>query len=116
MSTWTCQRQVDRIKCGHVNPSRKRNCEACSKPRPPRKTVRSQVKLSYEEFIELNGGEICGICGRSRPESGRRLHRDHDHATGRPRGLLCFRCNTVLRTYMTIEWMRKAIRYLERAA
>jgi hypothetical protein len=103
------------IKCGHVNSARTRKCFSCKKPRPKRKTIRSQLTLSYEEFIEINGGEHCGICGRGRPESGRRLHRDHDHRTGAPRGLLCFPCNRQLRTWTTIDWMRRAIAYLERS-
>lgn len=114
MAGWTCQRQSHHVKCGHLNSARARKCAACLKPRPKRRTVRSQLKHSYEEFIELNGGEQCGICGRGRPESGRRLHRDHDHRTGEPRGLLCFPCNRQLRTWMTVEWMLNAIYYLER--
>ena len=72
------------------------------------------LDLSYEEFIERTGGEHCGICGASPPE-GRKLHRDHDHrGAGRPRELLCFRCNTALRGYITPEWLRAAADYLER--
>jgi hypothetical protein len=73
------------------------------------------LDISYEDYIELNGGERCGICGRGRsPE--RRLQRDHDHrGEGLARGLLCFACNRWLRGFMTIEWMRAAIAYLERA-
>jgi hypothetical protein len=70
----------------------------------------------YEEFIALNGGEHCGICRRPRKEGGRRLHRDHDHRSGRPRGLLCFRDNAALRYYMDSDWLRAAADYLERAA
>jgi hypothetical protein len=40
----------------------------------------------------------CAIC-RSACGTGRRLAVDHDHATGRIRGLLCFRCNTSLARY-----------------
>jgi hypothetical protein len=71
---------------------------------------------SYEEFIALNGGEHCGICGRRRKEGGRRLHRDHDHRSRKPRGLLCFRDNAALRYYMTVEWLRAAADYLERTS
>lgn len=116
MSTWTCQRQSLGVKCGGLNDGRRRKCQTCGKHRPARKTVRSQLKLTYEEFILLNGGEHCGICGRGRPESGRRLHRDHDHKTGEPRGLLCFPCNRQLRTWTTVAWLRAAIAYLERAS
>lgn len=40
----------------------------------------------------------CAIC-RSHCATGRRLAVDHDHQTGRVRGLLCFRCNTTLARY-----------------
>lgn len=73
------------------------------------------LDLPYEHYIEINGGEHCGICGAARSPD-RRLQRDHDHrGPGHPRGLLCFACNRWLRGFMTIDWMRRAIAYLERA-
>jgi hypothetical protein len=39
-------------------------------------------------------GSGCAVCGR--PQSEISLHVDHDHATGRICGLLCFRCNNAL--------------------
>ena len=59
-------------------------------------------------------GERCGVCGRP-PKDGRKLHRDHDHRTGEIRGLLCFPCNRALPAYVTEEWLRKALAYLERS-
>jgi len=49
----------------------------------------------YDTLVEVQGGR-CAICreaptGRNRNE--RRLHVDHDHVTGRVRGLLCLMCN-----------------------
>jgi hypothetical protein len=41
----------------------------------------------------------CAICGCPKPKHGGRgqvLHIDHDHVTGKLRGLLCFECNTGL--------------------
>jgi hypothetical protein len=82
--------------------------------RKRRPAHRAALDLPYEDYVRLNGGEFCAICG-ALPKS-RRLHRDHDHATGRPRGLLCFRCNRFLTTWMTVEFLRKVIAYLAERA
>ena len=50
----------------------------------------------YEQMLSGQGGG-CAVCG-AKPD-GRRLHVDHDHATGKIRGLLCHVCNTRL------EWV-----------
>ena len=72
------------------------------------------LEMTYEDYVELNGGEeTCGICGRPPKLGGKRLHRDHDHRSGLPRGLLCFPCNAALRPYMTVDWLRSAMSYLE---
>ena len=73
------------------------------------------LDLPYEQYVEINGGDHCGICG-VKPEPGKRLHRDHDHRTGKPRGLLCYPDNAALRPYMTLEWLRAAVAYSERAS
>lgn len=71
------------------------------------------LDLTYEDYVELNGGEQCGICGRP-PSPGRRLDRDHDHVTGKPRGLLCHQDNRLLSWRITVPWLRAAIEYLTR--
>lgn len=38
----------------------------------------------------------CKICGRHESELIKRLSMDHDHKTGKARGLLCDRCNRIL--------------------
>ena len=49
-------------------------------------------------FIQQNGR--CALCGRPEPDvqygRTRKLNVDHDHKTGRVRGLLCVQCNTLL--------------------
>jgi hypothetical protein len=114
--SWKCQRQSKGLKCGHVNENRRRKCVECGKPRPPRKRPDHLTVLqntTYEECVELFGEE-CGICG-ALPKDGRRHHRDHEHvAFGAIRGILCFRCNSALRSYLTLEWLRQAVAYLER--
>jgi hypothetical protein len=110
---WTCR------KCGYQNARKYAICQAlvCGDRRgrrpKPRKKPHEAVRdaTTYESLVERYG-EQCGICGAG-PKT-RRLHRDHDHSTGRVRGLLCFRCNAVLRGYMTADWLRSAAAYLDR--
>lgn len=48
----------------------------------------------YDRMLADQGG-ACAICGRE-PRSDISLHVDHEHQSGRIRGLLCFRCNNAL--------------------
>lgn len=110
---WTCQRQSGGVKCGQRNTNRKKLCSACGKLRPKKRQPAhmTALKLTYEEYVELNGGEFCGVCGRE-PTPGRRLDRDHDHHTKEPRGLLCNRCNRALPSWITVRWLLDAAIYL----
>lgn len=69
------------------------------------------LEVPYETWVEAYG-EQCGICGAERKR--RRLDRDHDHATGEARGLLCVRCNRALPRWMDAGWLRLAADYLAR--
>jgi hypothetical protein len=71
------------------------------------------LDIPYERYVELNGSEHCGICG-CEPPPHRKLDRDHDHATGKPRGLLCRKHNRMLKRWLTDDFMRLALAYLER--
>jgi hypothetical protein len=110
VSTWRCR------ACLSMNASRTRKCAACKKARPKKRRPAhlKALDLPYETYVELNGGETCGICGSEGKT--RKLHRDHDHRTGKPRGLLCFRDNAALRPYMTLAWIEKAAAYMRRTA
>lgn len=107
-----------RCSCGYAyaGDSRRRTCPECGATRKPKHRAKHLAALdfSYEVYIALNGGERCGICGAERKPGGRALHRDHDHRTGKPRGVLCFPCNAALRPYMTREWLEAAVAYMAR--
>lgn len=111
---WTCQRRHEGIQCRAVNEARKRLCKRCGKPKPPKRKPAhmAALELTYEQYIEINGGERCGIC-KALPRN-RKLDRDHDHRTGEPRGLLCHLCNRTLGNRVTSAWLRSAALYLER--
>ena len=51
------------------------------------------MSLEEFEFLVAAQGGACAICGK--PDADR-LHVDHDHGTGRIRGLLCGSCNRAM--------------------
>lgn len=105
--------------CLTANPARNRRCGACKKALPKRRRPAhlKALDVPYETYVEINGGELCGVatCGRG-PSAKRKLDRDHDHATGKPRGLLCSSHNRFLHSRVTPEELRACADYLERAA
>ncbi|SEE82427.1 Recombination endonuclease VII [Arthrobacter alpinus] len=67
----------------------------------------------YDAILELQNG-CCAICGTLPEESYKGLAVDHDHETGRVRGLLCQRCNMSLGLLGdSIDTLSTAISYLE---
>lgn len=58
--------------------------------------LKSRYGISIEEYEQIfkkqNG--VCAICAGTNSE--KRLHVDHDHESGKVRGLLCFKCNYAL--------------------
>lgn len=71
----------------------------------------------YVEILARQNG-VCALCFRAQPESSRlkRLMIDHDHETGKVRGLLCAKCNLMLGLAEdNINTLNIAIKYLEKA-
>lgn len=65
----------------------------------------------YHRLLEAQGGK-CYICKKTFTAN-RPPHRDHNHATGEVRGLLCSHCNTTLGyLHEDAEWLRNAFHYL----
>lgn len=69
--------------------------------------------LQYDEMLRQQSGS-CAICGKKRPGGGGRFHIDHDHKTGKIRGLLCSNCNRALGLMQdNFEILSAAARYLK---
>lgn len=77
-------------------------------------SAREKARI-YDELFRAQGGR-CKICGDppSPVRNGApRLHLDHDHRTGRVRGLLCGSCNNGLGNFRDDpERLRRAIAWL----
>lgn len=70
--------------------------------------------ISYQHLLASQDGR-CAICGQE--PNGTPLHVDHDHVTGKVRGLLCVRCNVVLGLLESeSERVEKAIAYASRSS
>ena len=79
--------------------------------------IKSRYGITSEQYysVLVAQGGGCGICGRTNADrkGQRKLHVDHDHATGDFRGLLCARCNTALGKFVDdVDLLQKAISYL----
>jgi hypothetical protein len=57
---------------------------------------------TYVLLFEKQKGR-CAICGRSQKDFKRRLAVDHDHETGKIRGLLCVGCNNLVGHYEKLK-------------
>lgn len=104
--TWRC-------KCGARHPRIRQVCE-CGGRRPAKRVSKAKPAESYADFVRVNQeihgvmDESCGACGKPRTLE-RKCDRDHDHVTGRPRGLLCGGnqgCNVLLAKWVTpaVAW------------
>ena len=80
--------------------------------------LQSKFGISYDDYCEMerNQNGVCAICGQFETHRrGQRLCVDHDHETGKTRGLLCHHCNTGIGLLGdNISTLQNAIDYLTR--
>ena len=77
-----------------------------------RKNYRKNADDYYQRVIAEQNG-MCAICGVHEIQNGKRLNIDHDHQTGKYRGLLCVRCNIGIGYFKdNTNTLGKAIDYL----
>jgi hypothetical protein len=79
------------------------------------RALKRKFGLTYEQkqaMVSTQNGR-CRIC-QELLQPGRRTHVDHDHASGKVRGILCSGCNTGLGGFRdNPNFLREAARYVE---
>ncbi len=102
----TCPRHPD------ITLTESRKCFVCDR----RNRRKSLYHLTDEQLDELLSMPRCEICGRLFTATGKdKRHIDHDHKTGKVRGVLCVSCNTSLgKLGDSVVRLKSAIRYLRR--
>lgn len=66
----------------------------------------------YDKLFKAQNG-VCIICGGVNND-GRKLFVDHDHNTGKIRGLLCYQCNLMLGNARdNLSILKSAVNYLK---
>ena len=80
-----------------------------------RKNLKNSYGLTLEQYDKMveDQGEVCAICGEINV-SGHRLLVDHDHKTGKVRGLLCYRCNFGMGFIDDENFVNRAKKYLKK--
>lgn len=63
-------------------------------------------------YLVAEHGDFCGICKKPGKAFKKRLAVDHNHKSGRIRGLLCFRCNKFQLGRHSIESATSILDYL----
>lgn len=126
-----------RCRCGEANPERRAEnkstalCKTCITNRAKRFALKEHGRwvrqkrdshfrrkfgitvVEYDRLLAAQGGG-CAICGKLQAESEKTFHVDHDHATGKVRGILCGGCNFMLgQVRDDPAILRTAIAYLQ---
>lgn len=99
-------------------------CNTCAPKKRKKKSKPSGLR-KYWPHLTLKQAEIerqklsdaqeqrCAICRKHEHQFAKRLAVDHNHKTGKVRGLLCYRCNKFLVGRQTIESAKQLLNYLE---
>jgi hypothetical protein len=87
-----------------------------NKHRPRKNNYKyKKYNLTPEEYTEMfnNQNGCCAICGTHQNKLKKQLSIDHNHVTGKIRGLLCQKCNQGLGFFNdNINSLNQAISYL----
>ena len=100
------------ISLFNADRSRSNGLTSCCRPCIGIKSAASRYGLTIERVREIRAGSLpCDICEQVLP-----LEIDHDHGTGKIRGILCRACNKGIGMFAnSSERLLKTIEYLEKS-
>lgn len=80
------------------------------------KLLKKKYGITTNDYDRMSQKQkhCCAICKKPGIDFKTGLGVDHDHDTGKVRGLLCVKCNTAIGSLNGIELLRSAIRYFRK--
>jgi hypothetical protein len=106
----TCHNKISKVRSKKyikTNPLKRRST-----------ILKNKYGINYDDYLRILGlqGGGCAICGSTEPGAGKTYFSvDHNHTTGKNRGLLCHPCNAGLGMFKEDKLSLKlAIEYLEK--
>jgi hypothetical protein len=100
----------EEVKAYHREHYRKNKAKASQQARARKLAKYGLTQDEYQDILDAQGG-VCAVCTVGWRSA--RMVVDHDHRTGRVRGILCHRCNAGLGLFdddpVRLEW---AMEYL----
>jgi len=93
-----CQVIIDRLEAKEKKERVEKEKKRLQIVESRKRSLKNNYGITIEDYNTLltQQGEKCAICGKHQSEFNYPLHIDHDHKTGKVRGLLCSGCNTGL--------------------
>lgn len=103
--------------------SRLSDCDRWKRANPSRVSavkrrshLRNRYGLSEQDYADMFRSQRgrCAVCRQPENHPKRKLAVDHDHKTGKVRGLLCMTCNTLLGFLEKEGRMARLLKYLQK--
>lgn len=102
--------------CSAYNKNYTRHTPPATKAQNRARALKTRFGMTVEQYevaLAQQGG-VCAICSVASNIEGKNFCVDHDHATGKVRGLLCHKCNAALGHFKdSTALLMKAADYLE---